>query len=211
MRKTVTYGFIALACIMGVVGWFKCKNSNTNAPIADTTIVGQQTTYKPKDTSTVHINVPNEVITKVIKVPVYIKPSTNYDSLLAQYIVLAKEYEGLLTSYHTERVYRDTARQDSSYVVLHSYVTGNRLTANDIDFHLYERHTTEYLSINKPVRQVYINYGGGVTNGLAIAATLGLSYKDRHDRIYTANIEANTLQQYSLMLIRSGKISFRRR
>lgn len=223
-KLTITYAIIIIAICAMIAGYIKCDSYKGNPGVIDTTVVGTETKTEPLEPSTTHINRPTEVAKKVAAAPKKQVPPPNYDSLLSLFNDLTAKYEQLYIAHYTEKQYQDTARsqEDSSYVVSTSVVFENTLQNQVFDFHPFQRTVTTYLKITepiKPVRQVYLNYGGGVSyqelvptlSNWAVSGAIGFSYKDRQDRIYTINAVASTWQQFGIMAIRSGKISFRRK
>lgn len=207
----IFWSIIGIVLITMFLGYRSC---HSNAPVADSTVIGTKVTIAPEKPSTTIINKPTEVSSKVPAKPVSKPIIRDYDSLLDAFRRLETLYNDLYVAHYTEHTYRDTARgNDSSYVVSESWVTQNTLQNQLFDFHPYSKTIETYIEVYKPRRQLYFNYGGGVdylANKYAIAAAIGFTYKDRRDRVYTANIEANTWQQVGIKLIRSGKISFRK-
>lgn len=222
MKSTITIALIFLACAAGLVGWFKCnKNKNTIAPqVPDTTIVrsGAWEDGEPEQFDGEPVLQKSEPLPVKEIIP---KPAGNYDSLLKQYVALEKKHVTALQQLNTRNTYLDSVMIDSSKLTTHLSIFNNKLQSIYYDWkpklevRIVDRVITKY---QQPVRQVYVNYGGGVAyqenmpslSNWAVTGTVGFSYKDRSDRVYTINGYANTWEQYGVMVIRSGKIRLRK-
>ena len=193
---------------MGFLGWMKCDSYKGN-PVQPDTSTNVTVRWLPGKPVYIHDTL-KLVKTEKQPTPTQLLPSGNYDSLLQQ-------YQSLAEAYTNRNRYTDSTMIDSSKLITHVIVEQNQAKSIYYDWKPKFPVITITNNISIPEekrRQVYLNYGGGIDympTKWAISGTLGLSYKDRQDRIYTANIEANTWQQYGIKLIRSGKISFRRK
>ncbi len=129
----------------------------------------------------------------------------------------ARSVGDLATRHFTIKSLRDTVRSGMSYVVILDSLQQNTIRNRSVIFNLY--HEDKETTINNTVtqhdgRQLYLVTGIGATFTNVVQSfggRLGLAYKDRADRIYTATYGMNTLGQHSLEFSKSWKISFRRK
>lgn len=106
---------------------------------------------------------------------------TNYTKLKAQ-------FEALRDAFLAENIYKDTARLDSSSVIITDTIFKNRISGSKYLFNLKTPVITNTITIKEPyipVSQVYI---GGTVNGSPLSfinsIDAGILYKTKKDRIF---------------------------
>lgn len=179
-RRIIIYSLVIIAALammqrMGV----GCSGP---ARGSDTTSVRTEVKYIYVDTGSVH------EVTVIKTIPG--KPDTkgyvaakSYDSLLVQ-------YNNLVTSHTTKKIYSDTLSIDSlGYVAVTDTVHENSLSKRDVRYSYRIPLVTKYVTIEKTAKPTSALYLGGDVNlktkGIvADGANVGLLYKDKKDRLY---------------------------
>lgn len=140
--------------------------------------------WLPQEVQYVH-DTPKISASIPLPVPVSRLASKDYDSL-------KRQYDELVAQLYTLNIYKDTVRQDSSFVEVTDTVIQNNLYGRSYAFNL--RCPTTYITTETKItlptkRQVY--FGGGITSiskleGISISA--GLLYKNRKENIAGINV-----------------------
>jgi hypothetical protein len=187
MKTTFNVAAGGIIIVLLLIIALQSQCSNRIAPGKSETYRRVDTVYR--DSIVLVHDTPILTGTKPQAIPVYYKPSGNYDSLLAQY----KELAGL---YFAKNFYADTITQDSSSVVIHDTTHGNGIVGRGVTFRLRYPVITK-TEITKttlpPARQLYI--GGGVAGGVkldVLQVEAGLLYKNRRENIIGIAASADT-------------------
>jgi len=183
---------------------FKCNKTVTKNDTVTT--VKTDTVWLKQDTVFIASYKPEKVTS--VKPKVKQVASKNYDSLLVQ-------FNNISDSFYSKNVVKDKINlkdslgRDVGVVNIEDSVSENEITSRKInyqlDFPMVTTTITNTITLGaKSKRQLYI--GGEITgnrNTWVNGGKAGLLYKDRKDRIYTANVGLisifNTVQpQYSV-------------
>lgn len=179
---------ILIIIILGAVIAFQkgCFNVSSEAKGPDTLVV-HDTTWQEhtkiivKDVPVIHeIPVDHKVLVKEYQ------PDTSYPKLKAQ-------YEALVKSYASKRVYRDSVKVGTyGHIEITDTVSENKLSKRTAKDNFKIPIVKETMTITKyaePKRQLYIGGGINLNSGPSVrSAEGGLLYKTKRDQIYGAKI-----------------------
>lgn len=200
--KNFWFYFILVCCVIALtIGIQKCATDPFKEPPAKEVVTVVDTVYiQLHDTF-------------------YTKPKLVYSKPVIKYV----EGQPQETTCDDMNVFDDTLQLEHGYIATNDTVQGNHIIGRGWVANILVPKVTETNTVTireQPRRQVYFNYG--IDGGYVLQPTpgqkqwsagplVGLSYKDRKDRIGTINFSYNTDGQARMSFVRSGKISFRRK
>lgn len=183
--KYIPYILIGVLLIaLCIVGLKSCKRHD---PKPTTEIKTVTVTVTEVDTvyirDTVNISAPAQIGSIPGKVPAFMKPDSNYNTLKIQ-------HQALATNYFATNIFRDTFSRDSNYLILTDSVSENRIIGRKASFQLASRTVKETTTVTNtvtvtppPRRQVFFGPNVAGNDKYFHSAGAGFIYKDRQQRL----------------------------
>ena len=207
ITKTNSTLSLVILALIAVIFIQRCNCACDGVIPTVDSVTTTDTFWKKQDTFWRNKPVPYKIEVPVTVPPEYI-PNPDCEELKTQYSTLVDKYL-------TRRIYIDTARYDSSFVVVTDTIEKNKIDHRRYDFHLkypLVKQTTTITKIIPERRQVY--FGGGVSGNntqLINRFDVGLLYKDKKDRVFIVDGTADLNGNYGAEISSYWKISLRRK
>lgn len=188
---------LLLVCYISIDGCRKQKIENEELlKKSDTIDIRIDTFYAPIVHDTIKIPDPNLVSERnpkssngKILIPKDYIPKSDYDSLLLQYNYLLEEF-------FAQREYLDTAKLDSAWASIRSYISANRLDSIGVIFGGKLPEITRTITIEKQQKEKFkFYYGFDLSSNFTfdrLRLDIGVILKNRKDNLLKINIGKDT-------------------